>query len=131
MGSNKKYSKVEITNFKKELHENLRMFLLSAETHQRPDVSSRFYELGANPDEEEEEDIENQYELPFNLEERPEIADDIDDIKSILESFDALTDAALSKYSAISKRSISPYIQRQFEKSFKYFKEGYLRLMDL
>ena len=130
MSSNKKYNKDRITDFKKELHENLRMFLMSAETHQRPDVSSRFYELGANPDE-EENNIENQYELPFNLEERPEIAEDVDDIKSILESFDALTDAALSKYSAISKRSISPYIQRQFEKSFKYFKEGYLRLMDL
>lgn len=118
----------KLIDFKTELHENLREFLWSAETHQRPDVSSRFYDYGSNPDEGEDMD---QYELPFNLEERPEVAGEIDDIKSILESLDALTDAALNKYSAISKRSISPYIERQFEKAFKYFKEGYLRLMDL
>jgi len=120
----------DLIDFKTDLHENLRDFLLSADVHQRPDVSSRFYDYGANPDGEESEDP-NQYELPFSMEERPEIAQEIDDIKSILESMDALTDAALNKYSAISKRSISPYIQRQFEKAFKYFKEGYLRLMDL
>jgi len=120
----------DLIDFKTELHENLREFLWSADIHQRPDVSSRFYDYGANPEEETESDP-NQYELPFSLEERPEIAQEVDDLKSILESIDALTDAALNKYSAISKRSISPYIERQFEKAFKYFKEGYLRLMDL
>lgn len=120
----------DLIDFKSEIHENLRDFLMGAEIHQRPDVSSRFYDYGANPNEEESGDP-NQYELPFSMEERPEIAQEIDDIKSILESMDALTNAALNKYSAVSKRSISPYIQRQFEKAFKYFKEGYLRLMDL
>lgn len=120
----------DLIDFKTELHENLRDFLAGAEIHQRPDVSSRFYDYGANPEEEDDSDP-NQYKLPFSLEKRPEIAQEVDDIKSILESIDALTDAALNKYSAISKRSISPYIERQFEKAFKYFKEGYLRLMDL
>lgn len=111
---------------KEHVNENFMEFLRSAEVHQRPDVSSRFYNAyGSNPRE------NDQLELPFNLEDRPEISDSSDTFHETLEKMQALVDAALTKYPAVDKKSISPYIKRQFEKSFKYFKEGYLRLMDL
>ncbi len=106
--------------------ETIAILDLTAEIHQRPDVSSRFYSsYGNNPKE------DDQLELPFHLEDRPEISDDSDTLHETLEKMQALVDAALNKYPIASRRSISPYIERQFEKSFKYFKEGYLRLMEL
>ena len=115
----------ELIDFKAEIHENLREFLMSAKEIQAPKMSSIFYNYGANPKDE----------LPFNMEERPEIGKDVDAVKYILESMDALTSAALIKYSEMSRKSMNPHMQMDskqlihiFEKAFKYFKEGYLRL---
>lgn len=104
--------------------ENFRDFERSAEIHQRPDVSDR-YQASNNPD--------NQLDLPFEFERRPEIGEDIDEIELLFEKLEALSNAGHNKYNSLKDKGIQidPYIERNLRLSYKHFKEAYLRMMDM
>jgi len=114
------------------LQENFRDFMMSAETHQRPQnpYVSAFMELGANPFDELRDEEEN---LPFNFERRPEIGERINSVQSRLEQIEAMSQSALNKLNDISMRDsdINPGIRRQIDLAYRHLREGYLRLMDM
>ncbi len=114
------------------LQENFRDFMISAETHQRPQnpYVEEFMELGASPI----DNIENMKDdLPFNFERRPEIGERISSVRSRLEQMEALSQAGLNKLNNGRMRDseISPYIKRQLDLAYQNLREGYLRLMNM
>jgi hypothetical protein len=117
------------------LQENFRDFMTSAETHQRPQnpYVDEFMELGANPFDDLEDEEKD---LPFNFERRPEIGERINSIQARLEQLEALSQAGLNKLNKLNRGRIkdsemSPYIKRQFDLAYQHLREGYLRLMDM
>lgn len=104
--------------------ENFREFMMSADIHQRPDVSDR-YQASNNPS-------DDQMDLPYEFERRPEVGEGLDEIQLTFEKLQALSDAGINKYNSLKQNGvpISPYINRQLELAYKHFREAYLRMMD-
>jgi hypothetical protein len=114
------------------LQENFRDFMTSAETHQKPQnpYVDEFMELGATLFDDLEDEEKD---LPFNFERRPEIGERINSVQARLEQMEALSQACLNKLNGRRMRDseISPYIKRQLDLAYQHLREGYLRLMDM
>ncbi len=83
--------------------------------------------FGANPDSNDDTD------LPFEFERRPEIGGNIGNITLLLDKIQSISNAGINKSKLLDNKghNISPYIERQINLAYKHLREGYLRMMDM
>lgn len=112
------------TTNKHRVSESFGDFIDSTERMQNP-YEPQSAKFGANPDD------NDQLELPFEFEMRPEIGEEArsSELTLMLEKIQAIADAGVNKSKKVSE--VSPYITRQLELAYKHLREGYLRLMDM
>lgn len=109
-------------NPKRPLHENFRDFMISAETHQSPHnpYVNQFIEVGLNPNEDSD--------LPFHFERRPEIGEDSNSALLILEKIESISNLSINMVSNISNLDDNPQITKDLELAYSYLREAYIKL---